>query len=1091
MAVIDFLNTFRIQADEPIDSRFVLADEAARFSYPTGALYEGLIVYQLDTKVLWTLVDKNASSEASGWSRETSDDIVSIVASDVKSNGFRDLVFTFESGKVITIENAFREAEKGDKGDTGATGARGEKGDTGSQGLMGEQGLPGIDGINGINGTNGTDGTDGADGAQGARGEQGLPGTNGADGTDGMDGAQGAPGTNGTDGSDGPAGQDGAMGEKGNPGSDASVTKANVDAALEIGDASQDFYYNNDGNWVKLLDPTKGQIDDAIGATPGTNDPTRFYAEDGQFRTPAGGGGGTGTNVVANPNTISTDTLNTIEVGSTTYDLPSGGGGGAADEVTTQAGGGPVEDWKIWIGTKAQYNALLAVDDIDDAIQYNITDDSSGGGGGGTSTTVLGTADEIDVVTVDDVATVSLDPQVTGAISTNTSNISFNATGIANNASDIATNVTSIGTNATDIATNVTAIALNTAKTGITTTQSDAITANTAKNSYPTADSNKLAGIETGADVTDTDNVVGSLTAGNNITIAADGTISSTGGGGGGTSDYDDLTNAPIDRLRTVETIVLGGTRTNVVDFVEGTNEFSTITLLDSFDSSAISTNFDTSADLVYHIQLVAAGRWQFANSVGFVNGMVIADGTDWSTLDGVYLADSTLSGGTGIGNQVAVNDVIRITIGQGFATFTVTEAGNSSVVSFIRLSNPTNITGTINGISTSGNTISFDAGIFTQEGASFSYTPDTDGTVYTSSITDQLWETGSNDITTNLTYVANQIAALETDITWDGVITSIPEVSTSFTTGATTFETSSNPLNAVRWTILKTDNVPTVGLGDAWSTLDNMRIVENENATAPMYNDVNVGDRVSIALGSLGSASFIVTNKQLNANDHLETTFGVAESIIGTIGTSLFNGVMVTLAFSIITMEATSSITLDLGTNTNINSSFTITNGIDNDETVVNTDGAPSTGSSVATTITIIDADGMEITSFTSSVPSTSTNNVDVVGQQIADAVNSNTETPIDFTATYNSVANAIILTAAAAGDTDPWTVTFNNNNATGLSAGNITVISQTQDGDVINQLDGSIITFSNGSQTIALPSPPATGTVTLQSVDGVLSWS
>ena len=327
MAVIDFLNTFRIQADEPIDSRFVLADEAARFSYPTGALYEGLIVYQLDTKVLWTLVDKNASSEASGWSRETSDDIVSIVASDVKSNGFRDLVFTFESGKVITIENAFREAEKGDKGDTGADGARGEKGDTGSQGLMGEQGLPGIDGINGINGTNGTDGTDGTDGAQGARGEQGLPGTPGTDGTNGSDGAMGLPGINGTDGSDGAAGKDGAMGNTGPAGSDASVTKANVDAALEIGDASQDFYYNNDGEWVPIPAPLKGQIDDAIGANPGTNDTGRFYAEDGQFRTPAGGGG-TGTAVVANPTGAATENLTKLEVADIIYGISGGSSGG-------------------------------------------------------------------------------------------------------------------------------------------------------------------------------------------------------------------------------------------------------------------------------------------------------------------------------------------------------------------------------------------------------------------------------------------------------------------------------------------------------------------------------------------------------------------------------------------------------------------------------------------------------------------------------------------------------------------------------------------------------------------------------------------
>ena len=46
-------------------------------------------------------------------------------------------------------------------------------------------------------------------------------------------------------------------------------------------------------------------------------------------------------------------------------------------------------------------------------------------------------------------------------------------------------------------------------------------------------DGTKLDGIEAGADVTDTTNVVASLTAGANITIAADGTIASTAAGGG------------------------------------------------------------------------------------------------------------------------------------------------------------------------------------------------------------------------------------------------------------------------------------------------------------------------------------------------------------------------------------------------------------------------------------------------------------------------------------------------------------------------------------------------------------------------------
>ena len=52
------------------------------------------------------------------------------------------------------------------------------------------------------------------------------------------------------------------------------------------------------------------------------------------------------------------------------------------------------------------------------------------------------------------------------------------------------------------------------------------------QNNFTNADHTKLDGIEASADVTDTDNVVAALTAGTNITIAANGTIASTASGG-------------------------------------------------------------------------------------------------------------------------------------------------------------------------------------------------------------------------------------------------------------------------------------------------------------------------------------------------------------------------------------------------------------------------------------------------------------------------------------------------------------------------------------------------------------------------------
>lgn len=56
-------------------------------------------------------------------------------------------------------------------------------------------------------------------------------------------------------------------------------------------------------------------------------------------------------------------------------------------------------------------------------------------------------------------------------------------------------------------------VAANTAKVGITTQQASDITANNAKNSYPSADATKLAGIEAGAEVNTVDSVNGSTGA--------------------------------------------------------------------------------------------------------------------------------------------------------------------------------------------------------------------------------------------------------------------------------------------------------------------------------------------------------------------------------------------------------------------------------------------------------------------------------------------------------------------------------------------------------------------------------------------------
>ena len=219
---------------------------------------------------------------------------------------------------------------------------------------------------------------------------------------------------------------------------------------------------------------------------------------------------------------------------------PGGGGGGGSDEVDTwalkvnpneaipsskvqeiarQEGGSTTDGNKFWTGLKAQYNDLLFADMVFDDTTYIVLDETPGSGGVTPSVaSIIGTLDEIDVTEIGDISQVGLDSAITDAIDDNTAK-----TGITIEQTDaIIMNTAKTGITPAQAL----AIINNSAKAGLSPEQVEAINANTAKNSYPSQDANKLAGIETNANVTDTQNVVASLTAGENITISGTGVIS-------------------------------------------------------------------------------------------------------------------------------------------------------------------------------------------------------------------------------------------------------------------------------------------------------------------------------------------------------------------------------------------------------------------------------------------------------------------------------------------------------------------------------------------------------------------------------------
>ena len=89
-----------------------------------------------------------------------------------------------------------------------------------------------------------------------------------------------------------------------------------------------------------------------------------------------------------------------------------------------------------------------------------------------------------------------------------------------------------------------------------------------------------------------------------------------------------------------------------------------------------------------------------------------------------------------------------------------------------------------------------------------------------------------------------------------------------------------------------------------------------------------------------------------------------------------------------------------------------------------------------------------------------------------IADEVNDNNETPINFSGSYNSSTKVITLRADSAGERDAWTITINNNNASAANEGNLVVSAPVADDEVINQIDvltvadaGSIV-FPDGTE-------------------------
>ena len=233
---------------------------------------------------------------------------------------------TYVDGQISTIS-----LTPGPKGDTGPQGPQGIKGATGATGARGATGPKGDQGIQGIQGPKGDTGARGATGPKGDKGDKGnafvyadftstqlaaLKGPKGDTGATGPKGATGATGPKGATGATGPKGDTGAQGPAG----------VGIAQTLSIAGAKLSI---SSGNSVLLAKGTVG-----LGSVQNYGIATKAHAEAGTlnmyYMTP-----------LRTKEAITSQTSHLL------------------GKTTNQRDGSTV---KTWIGTQAQYNAIVTKD---------------------------------------------------------------------------------------------------------------------------------------------------------------------------------------------------------------------------------------------------------------------------------------------------------------------------------------------------------------------------------------------------------------------------------------------------------------------------------------------------------------------------------------------------------------------------------------------------------------------------------------------------------------------------------------------------------------------------------------------------------
>ena len=103
---------FNILNNEPVDARFALANQSARYGLSLANVYKGLIVFQQDDSTMWVLTDTANVGNPNGWTQlqigaVTSNLPAGVISSSQQVIDIFNANFTSGSTMASTVDTTF------------------------------------------------------------------------------------------------------------------------------------------------------------------------------------------------------------------------------------------------------------------------------------------------------------------------------------------------------------------------------------------------------------------------------------------------------------------------------------------------------------------------------------------------------------------------------------------------------------------------------------------------------------------------------------------------------------------------------------------------------------------------------------------------------------------------------------------------------------------------------------------------------------------------------------------------------------------------------------------------------------------------